>query len=580
VDNSRNMILAFVLSALVLIGWTSLSERFFPTPKPAASATQSGTTASNTPVTAPVAKAASKLRDVAAVRAESPRVIIDTPKLNGSINLRGGQIDDLVMTVYKETIKKNSPSVRLFAPSGSKNAFFSGFGWIGDGVRMPNAQTIWQADQPTLTPEKPVTLRWANTTGQSFAIKISVDRDYMFSVEQSVSNTGTGAIAARPYSYVSRFGKSKDLDTWTNHVGPIGVFDDKANYDVGFENLDGEEPGFFSKIFGNKTKAGENRFQSKGGWLGFGDLHWLAAIIPAKDASINAGFLSADGIYQAEYTLPQTVIASGKAATVTTRLFAGAKEVRLIDGYEDSLSIVNFGKAIDWGWFEVFAKPFFYLLDWLFRMVGNFGVAIMLLTLIVRGVMFPIAQRQFASMAAMRVVQPKLKALQERYKDDKPKLQQEMMALYKTEKINPMAGCLPILIQIPVFYALYKVLMVAIEMRHQPFALWIRDLSAPDPAHVLNLFGILPFTVPAFLGIGVLAILLGITMWLQFKLNPAPADPVQQQVFAIMPWMMMVIMAPFAAGLLVYWITNNILTIAQQKWLYSRHPAMREPVKA
>jgi YidC/Oxa1 family membrane protein insertase len=567
VDNSRNMILAFVLSALVLIGWTSLSERFFPTPKPATTATQSGTTTSNAPVTAPVAQAASKLRDVAAVRAESPRVIIDTPKLSGSINLRGGQIDDLVMTTYKETIKKNSPAVRLFAPSGSKNAFFSGFGWIGDGVQMPNAQTIWQADQPTLTPEKPVTLRWANTTGQSFAIKISVDRDYMFSAEQSVSNAGTGAIAARPYSYVSRFGQSKDLDTWTNHVGPIGAFNDSVNFDVDFSTLD-------------EAGAAGTRFASKGGWLGFGDLHWLAAIIPAKDASIDAGFRAADGSYQAEYTLPQTVIAPGKSATVTTRLFAGAKEVRLLDGYEDSQSIVNFGKAIDWGWFEVFAKPFFYLLDWLFRMVGNFGVAIMLLTLIVRGVMYPIAQRQFASMAAMRVVQPKLKALQERYKDDKPKLQQEMMALYKTEKINPMAGCLPILIQIPVFYALYKVLMVAIEMRHQPFALWIKDLSAPDPAHVLNLFGLLPFTVPAFLGIGVLAILLGITMWLQFKLNPAPADPVQQQVFAIMPWMMMVIMAPFAAGLLVYWITNNILTIAQQKWLYSRHPAMREPVKA
>ncbi|MEK6637919.1 MAG: membrane protein insertase YidC [Pseudomonadota bacterium] len=566
-DNSRNMILAFVLSALVLIGWTSLSERFFPTPKPATNVAQTGTTASNTPVTAPVAQAASKLRDVATVRAESPRVIIETPKLSGSINLRGAQIDDLVMTAYKETIKKDSPAVRLFAPSGSKNAFFSGFGWIGDGVQMPNAQTIWQADQPTLTPEKPVTLRWANTTGQSFAIKISVDRDYMFSVEQSVGNTGVGAIAARPYSYVSRFGQSKDLDTWTNHVGPIGAFNDSVNFDVDFSTLD-------------EAGAAGTRFQSKGGWLGFGDLHWLAAIIPAKDASIDAGFRAADGSYQAEYTLPQTVIAPGKSATATTRLFAGAKEVRLLDGYEDSQSIVNFGKAIDWGWFEVFAKPFFYLLDWLFRMVNNFGVAIMLLTLIVRGVMFPIAQRQFASMAAMRVVQPKIKALQERYKDDKPKLQQEMMGLYKTEKINPMAGCLPILIQIPVFYALYKVLMVAIEMRHQPFVLWIKDLSAPDPAHVLNLFGVLPFTVPAFLGIGILAILLGITMWLQFKLNPAPADPIQQQVFAIMPWMMMFIMAPFAAGLLVYWITNNILTIAQQKWLYSRHPAMREPVKA
>jgi YidC/Oxa1 family membrane protein insertase len=561
------MILAFVLSALVLIGWTSLSERFFPTPKPMASAAKTSATATGAPVTAPVAQSASKLRDIAAVRAESPRVIIDTPKLSGSINLRGAQIDDLVMTAYKETIKKDSPAVRLFAPSGSKNAFFSGFGWIGNGIQMPNTQTVWQPDQSTLTPDKPVTLRWANTTGQSFAIKISVDRDYMFTVEQSIINSGNGAISARPYAFVSRFGKSKDVDTWTNHVGPIGAFNDSVNFGVDWSTLD--EAGTVG-----------TRFQSKGGWLGFGDLHWLAAVIPAKDAAIDAGFRAADGSYQAEYTLPQTAIAPGKAATTTTRLFAGAKEVRLLDGYEDSQSIVNFGKAIDWGWFAVFAKPFFYLLDWLFRMVGNFGVAIMLLTVIVRGAMFPVAQRQFASMAAMRVVQPKLKALQERYKDDKPKLQQEMMALYKTEKINPMAGCLPMFIQIPVFYALYKVLMVSIEMRHQPFVLWIKDLSAPDPAHILNLFGVLPFNVPGFLGIGVLAVLLGITMWLQFKLNPAPMDPMQQQVFAIMPWMMMFVMAPFAAGLLIYWTTSNILTIAQQKWLYSRHPALKVPVKA
>lgn len=566
-DNSRNMILAFVLSALVLIGWTSLSERYFPTPKPTTAASQAGSTTAKKPASAPIAQGAAKLRDIVAVRAESPRITIDTPKLSGSINLRGAQIDDLVMTAYRETIKKNSPAIRLFAPNGSKEGYFSGFGWIGEGVEVPNAQTLWQADQQKLTPETPVTLRWTNTTGQSFAIKISVDRDYMFSIEQSVANAGLGAVAVKPYSFVNRYGIAKDPDTWTIHVGPIGAFNDSVNFDIDWSTLD-------------EAGAAGTRFQSKGGWLGFGDIHWLAAVIPAKDASIDAGFRAANGSYQAEYSLPQTVIAPGKSNVATTRLFAGAKEVRLLDGYEKSQSISKFGKAIDWGYFEIFAKPFFYLLDWLFKMAGNFGVAIMLLTLIVRGVMFPIAQRQFASMAAMRVVQPKLKALQERYKDDKPKLQQEMMALYRTEKINPMAGCLPILIQIPVFYALYKVLLVAIEMRHQPFALWIRDLSAPDPAHLLNLFGLLPFTVPAFLGIGVLAILLGLTMWLQFKLNPAPADPVQQQVFAIMPWLMMVIMAPFAAGLLLYWITNNLLTIAQQKWLYSRHPAMREPLKA
>ncbi len=572
------MILAFVLSALVLIGWTTLSDRFFPTPKTVA--TKTGQPISSMPATAPVIDASKTLRDVAAVRAESPRVTISTPKINGSINLRGAQIDDLVMTDYKETIKKDSPPVRLFAPNGSKNSYYAGFGWVGDGQSVPGPTTLWQADSQQLTADKPVTLRWDNASGQTYTIKISIDREYMFTVEQAVANTSANAFATRPYAFLSRFGKSKDPSTWTNHVGPIGAFDNSVLYDVDYEYLDGNEPGVFAKMFGTKGKAGENRFPSKGGWIGFGDHYWLTALIPAKNANIDAAFRAGKGSYQAEFANAPTTVQPGKAIIVITRLFAGAKEVALLDGYEKSQNIVHFGKAIDWGWFEIIAKPFFYLLDWLFNLVGNFGVAIMMLTLIVRGAMFPVAQRQFASMAAMRVVQPKLKALQERYKDDKPKLQQEMMQLYKTEKINPMAGCLPVFLQIPVFYGLYKVLTVTIEMRHQPFFGWIKDLSAPDPAHILNLFGILPFTPPAFLGIGILAILLGITMWLQFKLNPAPMDPVQQQMFSIMPWMMMFVMAPFAAGLLLYWTTSNILTIAQQKLLYSRNPALKEPIKA
>lgn len=566
-ENSRNLILFFALSALILLGWTSLSERYLPTPKPApATAPTNAATSSATGTTTPATPQTSAVRDFKAVQQETPRIRIETPKLSGSINLRGAQIDDLVMTTYKETIKKNSPSVRLFSPSGTANAYFSGFGWTGEGVALPGPQSLWQTDGTKLTPQTPVTLRWTNTSGQIFSMRFSVDSNYMFSVEQTVSNSGSGAVVARPYAFISRRGESKDVDTWVNHVGPIGAFNDAVNYSVDWSTL---------------TEAGAQppRFQSKGGWIGFGDLHWLTALIPAQNAAIDAGFRAANGTFQAEYMLPQNVVPVGKQMSVTTRVFAGAKEVRLLDDYQDRQSIALFGKAIDWGWFEVFAKPFFYLLDNLFKLVGNFGVAIMLLTLIVRGVMFPVAQRQFASMAAMRVLQPKMKALQERYKDDKVKLQQEMLELYKKEKVSPFSGCLPIFIQIPVFYALYKVLLVAIEMRHQPFVLWIKDLSAPDPSHILNLFGLLPFTVPSFLGIGVLAILLGISMYLQFKLNPAQMDPVQQQVFAIMPWMMMFIMAPFAAGLLVYWITNNMLTIAQQKWLYSRHPGMTEPVK-
>ncbi|WP_332810994.1 membrane protein insertase YidC, partial [Sphingomonas sp.] len=387
----------------------------------------------------------------------------------------------------------------------------------------------------------------------------------LFTVQQSVANAGAGAIAVRPFALVSRVGVSKDPDAWTMHVGPIGVFGDAAEYGVDFDSL---------------IEEGPRRFNTTGGWLGFGDKYWLTAIVPDSRGAVEAGFRGTGNRYQADFTPSPTILAPGKAATYQSRLFAGAKEVALLDRYRSELGIARFDKAIDWGWFYWFEKPIFYLLDWLFRMIGNFGLAIMGLTLIVRALMFPIAQKQFASMAAMRVVQPKMKVIQDRYKDDKPRMQQEMLKLYQEEKVNPLAGCLPILIQIPIFYALYKVLMLSIEMRHQPFVLWIKDLSAPDPLTPVNLFGFLPFTPPSFIAIGVLPILVGVTMWLQFKLNPQPTDPVQKQMFALMPWVLTVVMAPFAAGLQLYWATSNILTIAQQKWLYSRHPGMREAAES
>jgi YidC/Oxa1 family membrane protein insertase len=337
------------------------------------------------------------------------------------------------------------------------------------------------------------------------------------------------------------------------------VFNGAANYSWGFEDL---------------RESGDQRFSSTGGWLGFTDKYWLTAVIPDQKKSVEAGFLSGrTGGFQAVATPAPTIVQPGKAARHQSRIFAGAKEVRTLDNYSAALG-TELERAIDWGWFRWFMKPIFWLLNWLFAVFGNFGVAIIVLTLIVRGLMFPIAQRQFRSMAAMRVLQPKVKALQERYKDDKPRMQQEMLKLYQEEKVNPMAGCLPILLQIPIFYALYKVLMLAVEMRHEPFALWIKDLSAPDPLTPVNLFGFLDFTPPSFLALGILPILLGVTMWLQFKLNPAPMDPVQQQVFSIMPWVLMFVMAPFAAGLQLYWTVSNLLTIAQQKFLYSRYPGM------
>jgi YidC/Oxa1 family membrane protein insertase len=346
------------------------------------------------------------------------------------------------------------------------------------------------------------------------------------------------------------------------HTGPIGVFGGSTDYGVKFKHLD-ENP------------AGEAR-STTGGWLGFGDKYWLTALVPDQKLAVDAAFRSGGAQqYQADYRPAPTIIAPGATAVLGSHLFAGAKEVGLLRQYEKDQGFVLFDRAIDWGWFYWFEQPIFWILDNLFRLTGNFGVAIILLTLIVRGLMFPIAQRQFKSMAAMRIVQPKMKAIQERHKDDKAKQQQEIMKLYQEEKVNPLAGCLPIFIQIPVFYALYKVLMLTIEMRHKPFIGWIQDLSAPDPLTPVNLFGLLPFTPPSFLHLGILPILLGITMYYQFKLNPQPMDDAQKQVFALMPWIFMFVMAPFAAGLQLYWVVSNLLTIAQQKWLYSQHPQLK-----
>jgi YidC/Oxa1 family membrane protein insertase len=386
----------------------------------------------------------------------------------------------------------------------------------------------------------------------------------MITVTQAVTNSGAAPVSVKPFALVNRTDRTASLDTWNIHAGPIAAFDDAVT---------------FANNYGDVTTAGTVSPAGRANWIGFTDIYWQSAVIPDPAAPVAArpqgAFRALGGnIFRADLIYPSVSVAPGQTRSQTVRLFAGAKENHVLEAYE-AQGIPNFSLSIDWGWFRWFEKPIFWLLDSLFRAVGNFGVAIILLTLIVRGMMFPVAQRQFASMAAMRAIQPKMKVIQERFKDDKAQQQQEIMALYKAEGVNPLAGCLPIFLQIPVFFALYKVLTLTIEMRHQPFGLWIKDLSAPDPLHVINLFGLLPFTPPAFLAIGILAILLGITMWAQFKLQPAAMDPAQQQVMSLMPWMMMFVMAPFAAGLLIYWITSNMLTIAQQKYLYSKHPQLK-----
>ncbi len=572
-DNQRNMIMAIVLSALVLFGWSALSERFFPAPKPVTTKGAASAVSGTLPGAA-VAKPAA-LREASAVIAAGQRVKILTPRVSGSINLTGARLDDLVLLDHRETADKASPPVRLLAPEGAKASYFASFGWSGQGAAVPAADTVWQADGTELTPAKPVTLSWTNAQGQTFSIRYSVDKDYMFSIEQQVTNAGSGPVTLNSYGLIRREHKDAaegsvlaprhDQDSWTMHVGPIGDFGGKVDFDVNYSTLD--DAGAAGKSYGANTN-----------WLGFGQTFWLTALVPGTKSVSESRFEGDANSYQAGYAGKQSIVAPGQSATFSTRFFAGAKEVDVLNAYQTA-GVTNFGNAIDWGWFWFVEKPIFWLLDFLFKHIGNFGFAIIALTFIVRGLMFPIAQRQFASMAAMRAVQPKLKALQDRYKEDKPRLQQEMMKLYQQEKISPLGGCAPMFLQIPIFYGLYKVLMVTIEMRHQPFIGWIKDLSAPDPANLVNLASMGGITLPALLGIGVLSSLLGITMYMQFKLNPAAPDPVQQQMFSYMPWFMMFMMAPFAAGLQLYWVVSNLLTIAQQKWLYSKHPALKTPVQ-
>jgi YidC/Oxa1 family membrane protein insertase len=568
VNDNRNMILAIVLSALVLIGWSFLAERLMPAPAPQTEAGRAPESEPTAPTqVGPVEQTPAQMRSRAEVLHETPRVAIRTPRASGSVNLQGARIDDLVLLDERQTRDRNSPPVRLLSPAGASDAYFASFGWTGDGVEVPGTDATWTPSAQVLSPGRTVTLSWSNDSGQTFEILLDVDENYLFTARQRVVNRGPGPIAVRPYGLINRATESPDPDWWTVHVGPISFLADAAQYNIDWGDLEG-----------GKTR----RFDSGGGWLGFTDKYWLTALAPVGDPQITASFTGTpSGGFQADYAEQPTIVPAGGSVSNETRLFAGAKEKALLDQYED-LGITRLSKAIDWGWFEWFMRPIFDVLNWLFKVTGNFGVAIIGLTVIVRLILFPIAQKQFKSFAAMRKVQPKLKAIQAKYKDDRQKQQQEMLKLYKDEKINPAAGCLPILLQIPIFYALYKVLLVSVEMRHQPFALWIQDLSAPDPLTPVNLFGLLDFTPPVFLAIGILPILLGVTMWLQFKLNPQQLDPVQQQIFNLMPWVMMVILAPFAAGLVLYWVTSNILTIAQQWWLYRRfglHFSDTHPVK-
>lgn len=564
-EDKRNMFFAIGLSLLVLIIWTRfVAPRTMPKP-PAPISTVQGASA---PVSASTPTAAISAKPLTAEQAlaASPRLKILTPTLSGSLNLRGAQFDDLLLTQYKTDTTKDSPAIRLLHPAGTKDVYLASFGWLGQGVITPTDQTVWQTTATELTPQKPVLLFWDNGAGLRFEQEIAIDSKYLFTITQRVRNTAAAPVSLTPYGSIYRARPDHAAITSASHEGVVGVFD----------NLKEEK-------YKSMEKEDDRRleYRAAAAWLGFTDKYWLTALLPDPKLTVTGRIenLGSQGDgnehFKTDVISPAVTVAPGKLFETHAHFFAGAKEVTVVDEYEKKLGAKTFWKAIDWGWFWYFTKPFFWILHKLYGIFGNFGLAIIGLTVIVKALFFPIANKQYESMARMKLVQPKVKLLQEKYKDDKMKMQTEMMALYKTEKVNPLGGCLPILLQIPVFYAVYKVIFVALEMRHQPFYGWIKDLSAADPLTPVNLFGYLPFTPPNLglitLAVGVLPLILGVTMWLQQRMQPMMGvDPAQQAVMKFMPVMFTLMMAPFAAGVVIYWITNNLLSIAQQKFIQHR----------
>ena len=508
--------------------------------------------------------------------AADPRVAIESETLDGSIRLRGGRIDDLILKNYRETLDESSDRIRLLHPAGGGRGYFADVGWSSadNTVALPGNDTLWSASGGPLSPGNPVTLSWDNGQGLTFERVYSLDENYMFRLTQRVTNASGQTVSLAPYGLVSRQGTPTISGFYILHEGLIGVFDGTLK-EVDYDDLQDDGPVEQS---------------STGGWLGITDKYWLVALVPDQEVAYSARFLHSGGEgrmarYQADYLEPVMTVADGQAAEASNRLFAGAKITTLLDDYQEA-GVERFELAVDWGWFYFLTKPIFHALHWLHEIFGNFGVSILILTVGIKLIFFPLANKSYKSMANMRKLAPEMHELRERYGDDKQKLNQEMMELYKKEKVNPLSGCLPILVQIPVFFSLYKVLFVTIEMRHAPFFGWIQDLSAPDPTSVLNLFGLLPYAVPdlgalAIISIGVWPILMGLTMWFQQFLNPAPPDKTQAMIFQLMPIMFTFILAGFPAGLVIYWTWNNLLSILQQMVIMKRQgvPIGRNPKK-
>ncbi|MEF2073346.1 membrane protein insertase YidC [Consotaella aegiceratis] len=582
-ENNRNFLIAMALSIAVLVGWQYL----FVAPRMEAQRQaeqaeqakeggqlQTPTTPAGTDqeqVVAPagresVVPAATSTPEAAVSRDAalqgSPRIRIDTPAVEGSINLRGARFDDLRLKNYHATVDDSSPSIVLLSPEQMKDGYFADFGYSGkDAGTLPGPATVWQADESqVLTPDSPVTLTYTNDAGVTFTRTIAVDDQFMLTVTDKIANGTDAPVSLSQWGRVVRFSKPEVASSYILFEGLLGVFG---------------EDGLKEEKYSSIEKDGAVRpDKAESGWLGITDKYWATTVIPQNDRAFQPAFrYSAEGrpYYQSQYQEDPVEVAPGSTGEVVTRVFAGAKVVDLIDHYEESLGIEHFGQLIDWGWFYFITRPMFHAIDWFYRLLGNFGLAIIAVTFILKIIFFPLANTSYKSMARMKNLQPKIAEMRERFADDKMKQQQEMMRLYKEEKVNPAAGCWPMLIQIPIFFSLYKVLYTTIEMRHAPFFGWIQDLAAPDPTSVFNLFGLLPYDVPQFLAIGAFPLVMGLTMFIQMRLNPTPPDPTQQMIFTWMPVIFTFMLARFPAGLVIYWTCNNTLSIIQQSVIMKRN---------
>jgi YidC/Oxa1 family membrane protein insertase len=581
--DQKRLVLAIAVSLAILLGFQFLVAPHLPhpvpPPHPVASNPASTPSTAGTSAT-PVGAIPAPEREAGRVPANVPRVPINASKLAGSISLLGARLDDVTLNDYRETVEPGSAHVQLLEPRSTAQPYYVQYGWAapaGASVALPGDDTVWTATGGPLTTGNTVTLSWDNGNGLTFQIAFSVDDNYMFTVRQSVKNTGGQPVALLPWSRVRRDYKPETSGYYILHEGMLGFFDGslkETTYDK-------------AKSEGDKKAGIAEEATATSGWAGITDKYWLAAMIPDQSAAMrvyfrhieDAGAVNPDR-YQVDYVTKDAMTAApGGETALESHLFVGAKVVRLLDAYESQYNLPHFDKAVDFGYFYFLTKPMFFALDFIYGLVGNFGVAIMIFTVIVKALFFPLADYSYRSMSKMKLLAPKMTELRERYKDDPSKLQPEMMALYKAEKVNPASGCLPLVIQIPVFFSLYKVIFVTIEMRQAPFFGWIKDLSQVDPTNVFNLFGLIPFdpgVISPYLHMGAWPLIMGVTMFLQQKLNPPPPDPVQAKMFQFMPILFTFMMARFPAGLIIYWSWNNTLSIGQQ-WLMMRRTRLSRP---